>query len=486
MKKPFVIYALVIAVVGLGLYLVLEYGRHLPAPSGDATPTLVPAHGPTVSSADLQGAKAYSSWDALRGHLQDPLALLLLQLVVIVLATRSLGALFTNFRQPAVIGEMAAGILLGPSLLGWVWPAAHQFVFPTGSLATLKLLSQIGVCLYLFVVGMELDIDRMRHRAYTAVVVSHASIMLPYFLGVVASLALYSAYAGPRVSFTSFALFMGIAMSITAFPVLARIIEERGLAKTELGSMAITCAAVDDATAWSILAAIVAVVHAGGLVAALLSLGLAVVFVALMFGLVRRQLPHLLQIDQLHGGVPTKTTAAIVLLLILASALTTEAIGIHALFGAFLAGVIMPERRDLRHAISIRIEQFSSVFLLPLFFAFTGLRTQIGLLADPMAWLVCLALIFIATVGKLGGSMVTAKLTGMTWRDSFALGALMNTRGLMELIALNLGYDFGILSPRIFAMMVLMALATTVMTGPLLGLVEHSGRREVCGPARVA
>jgi Kef-type K+ transport system membrane component KefB len=382
--------------------------------------------------------------------------------------------LFSRFRQPAVIGEMAAGILLGPSLLGWFWPGMHHFIFPLESLSTLKLLSQIGVCLYLFAVGMELDMDRLRHRAYTAVVVSHASIMCPYFLGVVTSLALYSRYAAPHVSFIPFALFMGIAMSITAFPVLARILEERGLTSTELGSIAITCAAVDDVTAWSILALIVAIVHAAGVAAALLSLVLVLIFVALMWGLVRTRLPGWLGVDALAGGVPTKTVIAAVLLLILSSALLTEAIGIHALFGAFLAGVIMPAHGEFRRYLAIRIEQFSSVFLLPLFFAFTGLRTQIGLLNDPGSWLVCLGLIVVATVGKLGASMLTARLTGMTWRDSFSLGALMNTRGLMELIALNLGYDFGILSPRIFAMMVLMALATTIMTGPLLDLAARS------------
>jgi Kef-type K+ transport system membrane component KefB len=263
---------------------------------------------------------------------------------------------------------------------------------------------------------------------------------------------------------------MGIAMSITAFPVLARILEERGLTTTELGSTAITCAAVDDVTAWSILALIVAIVHAAGVAAAFLSLVLVVIFVSLMWGLVRGRLPGWLGVETLADGVPTKTVIAAVLLLILSSALLTEAIGIHALFGAFLAGVIMPTHGEFRRYLSIRIEQFSSVFLLPLFFAFTGLRTQIGLLNDPASWLVCLGLIVVATVGKLGASMLTARLTGMTWRDSFSLGALMNTRGLMELIALNLGYDFGILSPHIFAMMVLMALTTTVMTGPLLDL----------------
>jgi len=416
-------------------------------------------------------------WSAAKEHLEEPLGRLLLQLIVIVLACRAAGMIFVRLGQPAVIGEMAAGLLLGPSLFGWLSPGAFRFVFPTESLLTLKLLSQIGICFYMFAVGMELDVNHLRQRAQAAILVSHASIIVPYFLGVLSSLALYSRFAGPGVSFVSFALFMGIAMSITAFPVLARILEERGLSKTPLGSTAITCAAVDDVTAWSMLAIIVALVHANQITGAVLSLALVLGFVGLMLGVIRPRLPRWTGADAMEGGVPTKTVIAGVLVFILACAMTTEAIGIHALFGAFLAGVVMPPHPEFRHYLAVRIESFSSVFLLPLFFAFTGLRTEVGLLNDPSAWLICLGIIAVATLGKLGGSMFTARLTGMNWRDSFSLGALMNTRGLMELIALNLGYDFGILSPGIFAMMVLMALATTCMTGPLLGLAERVGVR---------
>ena len=372
---------------------------------------------------------------------------------------------------------MAAGVLLGPSLLGWLVPETFQFIFPAASLAPLKLLSQIGVCLYMFVVGMELDLEHLRQRAPIAILVSHAGILVPYCLGVLGSLALYTSYGTAGVSFTPFALFMGIAMSITAFPVLARILEERGLARTALGSTALTCAAVDDATAWSVLAVIVAIVHATGLASTLVCLTLVVIFVGLMLWVVRPQLPRWLRATEGDDGSPTKRTIAGVILLILASALITEAIGIHALFGAFLAGVVMPAPRAFRRQLSIRVEAFSSVFLLPLFFAFTGLRTQVGLLNDAAGWLVCLGIIALATLGKLGGCMTVAKLSGMTWHESFSLGAMMNTRGLMELIALNLGLDFGILSPGIFTMLVLMALATTCMTGPLLSLAERFKRQ---------
>jgi Kef-type K+ transport system membrane component KefB len=472
LKKALVIYVAVVGALSLCLLWALQSGRSLTPPPLDKSSVLVPAHTKAAPNEISHSHRIGSASEVFLQHLEDPLARLLLQLLVIVLATRAVGAVFTRFSQPAVIGEMAAGILLGPSLLGWFWPVSYQFVFPLESLATLKLLSQIGVCLYLFVVGMELDIEHLRHRAYTAVVVSHASIVLPFFLGVLAALPLYSHYAGPRVSFTSFALFMGIAMSITAFPVLARILAERQMTRTELGVTALTCAAVDDVTAWSLLAVIVAIVHAAGLESALLTLGLALAFVSLMLAWVRPRLPGWLRVQRLDHGVPTKWTTAAVLILILASSFTTDVIGIHALFGAFLAGVIMPPSPEFRHYISVRVEQFSSVFLLPLFFAFTGLRTQIGLLDSAASWLLVLGLVGVATLGKLGGSMLTARLTGLSWRESFALGALMNTRGLMELIALNLGYDFGILSPRIFAMLVLMALATTVMTGPLLGLAQ--------------
>lgn len=272
---------------------------------------------------------------------------------------------------------------------------------------------------------------------------------------------------------------MGIALSITAFPVLARILAERGIAKTFLGSTAITCAAVDDATAWAILAFVVAIARATSVASTAFCLALVLVFVALMLFVVRPRLPRWLAVDRMEGGAPSGAVLAAVLILLLTSALATELIGIHALFGAFLAGVVMPQKKEFREYLIVRLENFSSLFLLPLFFAFSGLRTHVGLLNDATSWLVCLAIIGVATLGKLGGTMVTARLTGMNWNDSFALGALMNTRGLVELVALNIGYDLGIPPPPIFAMMVLMALVTTFLTGPLLNLAERAKRRAV-------
>jgi Kef-type K+ transport system membrane component KefB len=341
----------------------------------------------------------------------------------------------------------------------------------------LQLLSQIGVLLFMFVVGVELEPAYLRGKAPTAIAVSHFSIIIPFTLGVALSLALYTQYAPAGVPFHAFALFCGIAMSITAFPVLARILEERHLTHTPLGTTAITCAAVDDVTAWTILAFVVAITTAGGAGQVLLAIVvLSVLFVLLMFFAGRPLLKRVLDPGTI-GDTLGKEHLAIVLVVLLSAALVTEIIGIHALFGAFVAGAIMPSGGRFRILLRERLESISAVFLLPLFFAYTGLRTHIGLLDDVSSWAICLAIIGVATAGKLGGTVLAARWTGLSWRDSVALGALMNTRGLMELVALNVGYDLGILSPEIFAMLVLMALVTTAMTGPLVSL-SLSWRRE--------
>ena len=470
MKRTILIYLTLLAIFGSGIFFAIEWGQRLPAPTAENTPA-VGVVAP-VASGDTT-----SLWAPQRENFKEPLSRILLQVIVIVLATRLVGALFARWGQPSVVGEVLAGILLGPSLLGWLWPEASSFIFPSESLGVLKLLSQIGVCLFMFVVGLELEVSQLRQKAQTAVLVSHVGILFTFFLGVVTALLLYSKQGASGTSFAAFALFMGIAMSITAFPVLAHILKERGLARTFLGSTALTCAAVNDATAWAMLAFVVAIARAGSLASTTLGLGLVLVFVAVMLFVVRPQLPRWLDVGRMAAGGPGRGAMAAVLLLILTSALATELIGIRALFGAFVAGVVMPQKTEFREYLIVRLENFSSLFLLPLFFAYSGLRTHVGLLNDPTSWLICLAIIGVATLGKLGGTMVTARLTGMNWNDSFALGALMNTRGLVELVALNIGYDLGILPPRIFAMMVLMALVTTFLTGPLLNLAERAKRR---------
>jgi Kef-type K+ transport system membrane component KefB len=412
-------------------------------------------------------------------NLRHPLAILIVQLLVIVLVAQVAGMVARRFRQPAVIGEIAAGLLLGPSLLGRVAPDAFAFLFPQDSLGVLRLMSQVGVILFMFTVGLDLDPIHLRQRAPTAIAVSHFSIVTPFLLGVLSALVLFPGHAPAGVSFHAFALFMGIALSITAFPVLARVLEERGLTRTPLGSTAIACAAVDDVTAWTLLAMVVTLVTAGGIgVGLIVMLSALAVFIAVMAWGVRPLVARFFD----HGHRPLdREGTAIVLGIMLGSALFTEVLGLHALFGAFLAGVIMPRRAELGRQLRERMESLSSVFLLPVFFAYTGLRTEIGLL-DAQSWVTCIAIILTAIAGKLVGSMLAARWTGSSWHDAFVLGTLMNTRGLMELIALNVGYDLGILSPRMFTILVVMALVTTTMTGPLLDLASKRGMQTAAAP----
>jgi len=474
MKRTILIYTGLLVFFGLVICLTLEWGQLSLQPNPVNQATAVADPGALTSS-----IANVSPWATLREKMEAPLGRLLLQFIVILGATQIVGAIFRKLGQPGVIGAMTAGILLGPSLFGWLWPGAFNFVFADNSLQTLRLFSQIGVCLFMFVVGMELDLGHIRQNAHTAVVVSQASIIFPYFLGVLTAVWLYPSYAGSGATFVAFALFMGIALSITAFPVLARILEERGMTKSFLGITAIACAAVNDATAWTILAFVVAIARAGSLVSTAVCLGLLALFVAVMVWVVRPRLVYWLGIHRMNNGEPSPVALPVVLIFMTASALATEAMGIHALFGAFLAGVVMPRQKGFRECVLSRLGNFSSLFLLPLFFAFSGLRTHVGLLNDPTGWLVCLAIVCIATIGKGAGTMISARLMGVKWNDAFALGALMNTRGLVELVALNIGYDLGILSPAIFAMLVLMALFTTFLASPLLSLAEHLKRRIV-------
>lgn len=475
--------AVYVAVIGLfvaAIAGILRYGSRLQqapgaAAAGRQPPTSASAPAPPAAPA----SEAPAGWIAkLRHNLEDPLPRLLLQVVVIVVAARMVGTFFRRWGQPAVIGEMIAGILLGPSLLGWLWPSAQAFLFPASSLGALRLLSQIGVVLFMFIVGIDLDAAHLRSMAHAAVWVSHLSITVPFLLGSGLSLLLYRTLSPPGTAFSAFALFMGIAMSITAFPVLARILEERGLSRTPLGATAIACAAVDDVTAWCLLAMVVSIIEAGALAGALVTFLLTVAFVAFMILVIKPAATRLLPAE-----VSGEALVAGAVSFLFLSALATEVIGIHALFGAFLAGVAMPRHASVRSYLRRRLETFGSVLLLPLFFAFTGLRTQIGLLDDLASWLACLALIGVAIAGKVGGTMIASRITGMGWADSFALGALMNTRGLIGLIVLDLGYELGILSPRVFSMMVLMALLTTFMTAPLLDVWAWMKRRAAADEA---
>jgi Kef-type K+ transport system membrane component KefB len=423
--------------------------------------------------------------DSLHHSLTHPSAILLLQIITIVVCARAVGYIFNKIGQPAVIGEIIAGIVLGPSVLGLFFPDISTFLFPAASLGNLNFLSQIGLMLFMFVIGMELDVNHIRTQAKDAVVISHASILVPYTLGMGLACVMYTQFAPTNISFLSFALFLGIAMSVTAFPVLARIIQERGLTKTKLGSMALTCAAADDVTAWCILAAVIAIVKAGTFVTALYTIALAIGYVLFMLMVLK---PFLNRLGSIYAGreMVSKAVMALVFMILLGSAYATEVIGIHALFGAFLAGVIMPDNLSFRKIVTDKLEDVSIVLLLPLFFVLTGLRTQIGLLNTAELWLICGGITLVAVIGKFGGSAFAARIMGQSWRDSLAIGALMNTRGLMELVVLNIGYDLGILSPQVFAMMVLMAIITTFMTGPALDLINRSDRKRERARAAVA
>jgi len=403
--------------------------------------------------------------------LQHPLAILLAQIVTIIIAARTMGWICIKIKQPVVIGEMLAGIILGPSLLGLYFPEFSHTLFPVESLSNLQFLSQIGLILFMFIIGMELDLNVLRNKAHDAVVISHASIVIPFTLGISLAYFLYLFHPPTNVEFLSYSLFIGISMSITAFPVLARIIQERGLQKSKLGAMAITCAAADDITAWCILAVVIAIVKAGDFASALYTIGLAVAYVLIMIKIVR---PFLMRVGEVKGSKEalSKPVVAIFFIVLLLSAYATEVIGIHALFGAFMAGAIMPEGSRFRTAFIEKIEDVSTLLLLPLFFVYTGLRTQIGLLNDPQLWMITVGIILVAVIGKFAGSTLAARFVGQSWKDSLSIGALMNTRGLMELIVLNIGYDLGVLSAELFSMMVVMALVTTFMTGPSLDLIN--------------
>ncbi len=408
----------------------------------------------------------------------DGLMHVLLALLVVILAARTVGWLCARWGQPPVIGEVVAGILLGPSLLGRLAPGVGAFLFPPAVVPVLGALSQIGIVLFMFVVGVQMDTAHMRRRRRSALAISHASIVAPFVLGSTLALALYPRLSAPGVSFATFALFLGVAMSVTAFPVLARILTDRGLQQTEMGSLAIGCAAVDDATAWCLLA-LVAGVARGQVTASVLTIALAAAYVAAMLAAGRPLLRRALAADE-AGGPPRRRSIALLLVGLLASALTAEVVGIHAVFGAFLFGAVVPRGSRVARELAGRLEDLVAVLLLPAFFLVTGLRTEMGLVRGLEEWLPCLAIIAVACLGKFGGTFLAARVTGMAWRPAAFLGVLMNTRGLMELIVLNMGLEMGILSPPLFAMMVFMAVTTTVATAPLLVLLErmHGSARE--------
>ncbi|MEO8636095.1 MAG: cation:proton antiporter [Gemmatimonadales bacterium] len=388
----------------------------------------------------------------------------LIALAAVVAVGQVLSWLLAKIGQPAVIGEMAAGILLGPSLLGHALSA--RILAPAGA-PTLGVISQFAVILYMYLVGLELNSRMLRSRLHANVAISHSSILLPFVLGSALALVLYPRLGDASVPFISFAMFLGLAMSVTAFPVLAYILRERGMSGTQLGATALGCAAADDVTAWCLLAVVTGVTQAqyGGTLTTALG---ALAYVAVMFFVAR---PLLKRLPRGNATTLSRPMQGLMFILLLLSALATEAIGIHAVFGAFVLGALTPHDSNVARLLPKQTEGVVVVLLLPAFFAFTGMRTEIGLLAGGAGWLLCGLIILVATVGKFGGSLLAARATGLSWREGSMLGILMNTRGLMELVVLNIGLDLGIISPTLFSMMVVMALVTTFATTPILDLL---------------
>ena len=402
----------------------------------------------------------------------NPFTILLAQIITIIIVARLCGFLFKKIGQPAVIGEILAGIILGPSLLGNFFPQYFDLLFPVQSLNNLNTISNIGLILFMFVVGMELDMRVLRAKLGESIAISQAGIIFPFALGMGLSYFLYNDFVPQEIPFISFALFIGVSMSITAFPVLARIAQERGVSKTKLGTIVLACAAINDIMAWCILAVIIAIVKAGTIISSLYTIFFAVVYVILMLKLIKPFLQKIANIyyskENLNKGV-----VAVFFLVLLISAFCTEMIGIHALFGAFMAGAIMPSNTKFRNIFVGKVEDVATLIFLPLFFVYTGLRTKIGLLNDVYLWKITGIIVLVAVVGKLLGSAVAARSVGrQTWRNSLIVGTLMNTRGLMELVAINIGYDLGVISSEIFVMLVLMAIVTTFMTSPMLSLIR--------------
>jgi Kef-type K+ transport system membrane component KefB len=404
-----------------------------------------------------------------------------LTLTVVIALGFTLGRLVGYLGQPPVIGEILAGILLGPSLLGTISPEAMHSLIPSKSddpggqvSAALKAVAQLGVIFYMFLIGLELNAPSIGNRLLTVVTISHTGILVQFTLGVLLALALYPIYSHSAVPFGSFALFLGVAMAVTAFPVLARILSDRGMAKTELGMLALSCAAIDDLTAWCLLALVIGVAQtqvAGALSVTVLAIGF-VVFMLMIARPLLARVSH--RLDHTDGPLPG-AVVPLVFLGVLASAVTTELMGIHAIFGAFLIGAILPHEGRIAREFTQKLKDPVTVLFLPAFFAYTGMRTEIGLIQSAQDWLFAGVVILVATLGKFGGATLAARLTGHSWRDSASLGILMNTRGLMELIVLNIGLDLGVISPRLYTILVLMALVTTAMTSPLLARIRKSG-----------
>lgn len=433
-------------------------------------------HIDTQSAAPIVPSSAWQNFtDSVAHHGTSTIGLLLLQIIVILTVARLVGALFRHIGQPQVIGEIVAGILLGPSILGALWPEAFAFLFPEESIAFIEILSEFGLILFMFTIGMELRPAEIKSQFRKAFIISQSGIFIPFILGMLLTLFLYDPTSF-HVPYLPLALFMGIAMSITAFPVLARIIQERGMSRTHLGSLALNTAAVADIAAWLLLAAVMAIIQSGSITSALFNFLFLILYIALFFGVIR---PLFALVGSVYNKneLVNKTLVAVIFILVLVSAYLTNLLSMHALFGAFMVGLIMPDDNKFRHVITEKVEDVSLSIFLPLFFVSSGLRTELGLINSGALWALLTLLVVVAIVGKVGGTYIAARLCNISKKESLYLGAFMNTRGLMELVVLKIGLDLGVLPPVIFVLLVMMTLITTLMTQPLLQLMNALFKR---------
>ncbi len=401
----------------------------------------------------------------------------LMALGVVIIIARIFGFIFKLLDQPSVIGEVVGGIMLGPSVLGRFAPDVSHAILPSDSAPFLSIIAQLGIILYMFIIGLELDLKVIKRSGPTAMFVSVFSVVFSFIAGCALSLYLFKNLAGPAVRFTGFSMFIGVAISVTAFPVLARILAENGLQKTSIGTLALTSAAIEDVMAWCLLALVVSVLKANPQ-EALWTLFFTVVYILAMLFIARPLIFKSMSWFEQMTKI-TESSLALVFIAILASSLLTESIGIHAIFGSFLLGAITPHDSKITHQMTEKLEDLVRILFLPAFFAFTGMRTQVGLLDSINDWMICLLIIGVASFAKFGSVFVSARMSKISWRESTALGILLNTRGMVELIVLNIGLDLGVLSPRLFTMMVIMALVTTFITGPLLNVTLKLNKKIV-------
>ena len=455
-------YFVMIMIFGLLIYWIVQKGNALYGGGEFVSPN-------TIASIHADGFQLFTNLTT--EHIHSVVGVLLLQVIIILATCRIVGVLFKKIGQPAVIGEIMAGIILGPSVLGYFAPQVSAFLFPESSLIYIKILSQFGLILFMYIIGMELDLSFVRKRFQDTVLISHASTIVPFCLGLLMALYIYKEYAYEETQFLTFAFFIGISLSITAFPVLARIIQERGMTRTHLGTISLASAANGDITAWCLLAAVVAYAQAGTMNSAIYNVLFSLAYIAVMVWAVR---PVLRIIGDLHHNreVVSKPLVALMFFILLLSSYVTEILGLHALFGAFVAGMVMPENFKFRKILNEKIEDVSLSLFLPLFFVYTGLHTKIGLIQGKEMWLLCGVFILVAVVGKFGGTLVAARYSNESWKNSLYMGALMNTRGLIQLVVLSIGLELHIISPVVFVMMVVMTLVTTFMTMPLISLIN--------------